>query len=91
MREEDTPSVRFRTTAPFSNKVQQQLNDTTSILLEQIQDQQIYLCLSSTLLRLAKEAGAPEDALKEVAHSLLARRGFESSNMMTLSKEPLDE
>lgn len=90
MREEDSPSVRFRTTSPFSKKVQQQPDNATSILLEQIQDQQIYLCLSSTLLRLAKEAGAPEEALKEVAHSMLTRRGYQSSNMMTLCKS-LDE
>ena len=39
-------------------------SDSASTLTSKIRDQQIYLCLTSTLLRLAKEAGASEGALK---------------------------
>jgi hypothetical protein len=45
-------------------------------LLDKIKDQQNYLCLTNTLLRLAKEAGAPEEALQQVGQSLLAARGY---------------
>jgi hypothetical protein len=37
-----------------------------AILLPSIHDQQIYLGLTNTLLQLAKEAGAPQEAIKSV-------------------------
>jgi hypothetical protein len=56
---------------------------SSSILLDKIQDQQIYLSLTSTLLRLAKEAGTPEDALDQLSSSLLRARGLQPQHMLS--------
>ena len=67
---------------PFSKSHQR------SLLLDKIKDQQNYLCLTNTLLRLAKEAGAPEDALQQVSQSLLAARGYQTSKMLVDANQP---
>jgi hypothetical protein len=62
--------------------------EVPSILLHSIQDQQIYLSLTSTLLRLAAEAGAPAEALQQVAGALRSARGCEGPSMLaTLNQQ----
>lgn len=58
-------------------------------LLNNIHDQQVYLALTSTLLQLATEAGAPPEAVQAVANSLRAARGPEGADslMPLLGKE----
>jgi hypothetical protein len=52
------------------------------ILLDKIQDQQIYLCITNTLLTLAQQAGAPEDSILAVSNALLKARGLNSPHML---------
>jgi len=57
-------------------------SQSSSILLPKIQDQQFYLCLTNTLLRLASEAGTPSEVLEQLKNSMLAARGLDGGRML---------
>ena len=48
----------------------------SSVLLDKIHDQQIYLTITNTLLKRAQEAGTPKETLEIVAGSMLRAKGI---------------
>ena len=83
MRGEEDPSLFIHHAGSRWETSNNAAPHSSSTLLDKIRDQQIYLSLTSTLLRLAKEAGTPEDSLSQVRSSLLTARGLQPHHLLS--------
>ena len=90
MRHEDSQTHHLSTSLPRHTSFSSGRSNQKSILLDNIKDQQIYLCLTNTLLRMAQEAGASQSALEEVGRSLLTARGYHLPKLLANTNQPQD-